>query len=81
MRGQSHVGTSTSAAFNTHVQDFELETFYRKLSRRNDCLERQVNFASNKFPELAADLTKIAQDYKDTKSEEDFGLSDTSSSS
>ncbi|KAI3882331.1 hypothetical protein MKX03_026335 [Papaver bracteatum] len=81
MRGKRHAGTSTSAASNTPMQDFDLETFYRRLSRRNDYLERQVNFPSNKFPELAADLTKISQDYKDTESEEDFGLRDTSSGS
>ncbi|RZC73015.1 hypothetical protein C5167_048497, partial [Papaver somniferum] len=72
MRGRSHAGTNTSVASNTPMQDFDLETFYRRLSRRNDYLERQVIFSSNKFPDLAADLTNIAQDYKDTKYEEDF---------
>ncbi|KAI3835302.1 hypothetical protein MKW98_020418 [Papaver atlanticum] len=81
MRRQSHAGTTTSVSPSTPMQDFDLETFYRRISRRNDCLERQVTFASKKFPELIEDLTLIAQDYKDTESEEDFGLSDTSSSS
>ncbi|KAI3934143.1 hypothetical protein MKW98_027353 [Papaver atlanticum] len=81
MRGQSHTGTTTSAAPNTPMQDNDLETFYRRLCRRNDCLERQVSFISLRHPELATELTLIAEDYKDTESEEDFGLSDTSSSS
>ncbi|KAI3894279.1 hypothetical protein MKX03_001826 [Papaver bracteatum] len=80
MRGQEHCGTNAGAAPSTPMQYFDLETFYRRLSRRNDCLERQVNFESNKFSELLADLTRIAQDYKDTDSEREFGLSDSSSS-
>ncbi|KAI3946904.1 hypothetical protein MKW98_003467 [Papaver atlanticum] len=80
MRGQSHAGTTTSASPSTPMQDTDLETFYRRLCRRNDCLEHQVSFASLKYPELATELTLIAEDYKDTKSEEYFGLSDTSSS-
>ncbi|KAI3927924.1 hypothetical protein MKW98_023525 [Papaver atlanticum] len=81
MRGQSHTKTNTSAGPSASMQDVDLETFYRRLSRRNDCLERQVIFASLKHPELASDLSMIAEDYKDTESEEDFGLSDTSSRS
>ncbi|KAI3845723.1 hypothetical protein MKX03_022102 [Papaver bracteatum] len=81
MRGQSRAGKSTSTTHSTPAQDTDLETFYRRLSRRNDCLERQVSFASLKHPELSSNLTLIAEDYKDTESEEYFGLSDTSLSS
>ncbi|KAI3950747.1 hypothetical protein MKW98_006814 [Papaver atlanticum] len=81
MRGQSHTKTNTSAGPSTSMQDVDLETYYRRLSRRNDCLERQVSFVTLKHLELASYLTLIAEDYKDIESEEDFGLSDTSSSS
>ncbi|KAI3831286.1 hypothetical protein MKX03_034072 [Papaver bracteatum] len=81
MRGKSSAGPSTSAGYNTPIQDTDLETYYIRLSRRNECLERQVSLASLKHPEIISDLSQIAKDYKDTKSNEDFGLSDTSSSS
>lgn len=81
MRGQSRAGPSTSAAHSTPMQDTDLETYYGRLSRRNECLERQVSLASLKNPEIVSHLSQIAEDYKDTESDEDFDLSDTSSSS
>ncbi|KAI3867990.1 hypothetical protein MKX03_035206 [Papaver bracteatum] len=81
MREQSRTGSSTSGVNNTHMQDTDLETHYRRLSRRNECLERQVSLASLKHPEIVSELYQIAEDYKDIESDEDFGLSNTSSSS
>ncbi|KAI3887361.1 hypothetical protein MKX03_002765 [Papaver bracteatum] len=81
IRGQSRTGPSTSAAYSTPIQDTDLETYYQRLSRRNECLERQVSFASLEHPEIVSELYQIAKNYKDTESDEYFGLSDTSSSS
>ncbi|KAI3856733.1 hypothetical protein MKX03_030000 [Papaver bracteatum] len=81
MRGQSRARQSISVAYRKPVQDTDIETYYRRLSRRNECLERQVILASLKHPEIILDLSQIAEEYKDIESDEDFGLSDTSSSS
>ncbi|KAI3834207.1 hypothetical protein MKX03_030014 [Papaver bracteatum] len=81
MRAQSRVRSSTSGVNNTHMQDTDLETYYRRLIRRNECIERQVGLASLKHPKISLDLSQIAEDYKDTESDEDFYLNDTSSRS